>query len=69
MNQKNRIARLESQQVEPSRAQISDEARLDGMRHLSLLIAEEARRAGMTAQDDPRLALPLAIAEVLNEQP
>lgn len=66
MTLKSRIATLEKQPrpADPSKT-ITDAARMDEIKRLARMIAQEARTQGITAKDDPRLALPLAIAEVI----
>lgn len=63
---KTRIRRLEDRAGPADRPQlISDAARMEAMRRLSFEIAGQARELGITAQDDPRLGLPLTIAGIL----
>jgi hypothetical protein len=66
MTIKNRIEKLEKN-ARPIEATpvMSDEERLARMKELALLIAKEAAAQGVTAEDDPRFALPLAIAQAL----
>lgn len=64
-----RITKLEKNIPAAPGPQIADDQRLMQIRSLSHAIAREARELGITAQDDPRLALPLAMAEVIHEQP
>lgn len=68
MNHKGRVSRLEAQQPQPPEVntRYTDEQWLASYKNLAEAIAEEASRAGTTAKDNPALALPLAIAEVLN---
>lgn len=72
MSSKSRIEKIE--QAAQERAVVappgmSDGERLERIKELSLSIARVAKAQGLTAQDDPRLIMPLAIAEVLHEQP
>lgn len=63
MTIKTRLTKLEKN-TQPAQVQrITDAARLDRMKQLAQAIATEARAQGVTVQDDPRLALPLAIVE------
>jgi hypothetical protein len=60
-----RVWNLEKK-IQPSAApQMSDEERFQRMKELAVLIAREARVQGVTASEDPRLALPLEIAQVI----
>lgn len=63
-NHKSRLAKLEKNRPEPAPS-ISDDSRMARMKQLAEAIATEARAQGMTAQDNPRLLLPLAIVEAI----
>jgi hypothetical protein len=67
MTMKKRLEKLEKDNRPAGTAAetMSDEERLSRMKELAKLIAREAAAQGVTAQDDPRLTLALAIAEVI----
>ena len=64
---KARIAKLEARDPAPQvNTTITDEERLRSMKAFSLAIAEQAELLGITAADNPTLALPLTIADILH---
>lgn len=67
MNHKARLAKLEAAQPQPPEVntKISDEEYFRSMKALAEVIADEAKRQGLTAAEIPALELPLLIAEVL----
>lgn len=47
---------------------ITDEERMTSIKQLACKIARAAKAQGVTAADDPRLSLPLAIAEAVTNK-